>query len=238
MDAVRSIRLWLAMLVFACCPSTLCAAPSTADDEDIPVAEGPADEKPAGREEKAPVAEDDDDLEKALQAQKGAAERTDRLEHAIAGMWSAQKRIAGSDTGIETRRIQEGVVNDLEDLLAQLKKQQNQGNRNSSSNSNQRNQRGKSQPGRGNPQDADPQNSRRRDDNATDSQELSDAARAKAAEDARRSQMIKDVWGHLPPHLREAMRHALTETYLPKYDDLVKKYYEALAQKNRKRAPQ
>jgi hypothetical protein len=31
------------------------------------------------------------------------------------------------------------------------------------------------------------------------------------------------------------MQNAFSENYLPKYEDLVKKYYEALAEKNRKR---
>ena len=47
--------------------------------------------------------------------------------------------------------------------------------------------------------------------------------------------MIKDVWGHLPPHLREAMQSTFNDKYLPKYEDLVKTYFEALAEKNRKR---
>jgi aspartate aminotransferase-like enzyme len=45
--------------------------------------------------------------------------------------------------------------------------------------------------------------------------------------------LIKDVWGHLPPHVREAMLNSMSEKYLPKYEELVKKYYEALAQKTK-----
>ena len=46
-------------------------------------------------------------------------------------------------------------------------------------------------------------------------------------------QAVKDV-GHLPPHIREAMLNSVSEKYLPKYEDLVKKYYEDLAEKSRK----
>jgi hypothetical protein len=156
-------------------------------------------------------------------------------------MRSAQKRIGASDTSSQTQKIQEQVVQDLEELLALLKKQQSRQNSSQQSSNqkqdNQKNQRQKMEKGRSDPQNSQSQGDRRNDDKSADSQERTDAARAKAAEDARRAQMLKDVWGHLPPHVREAIRNALRDNYLPKYDDLVKKYYEALAEKNRKRPP-
>jgi hypothetical protein len=81
---------------------------------------------------------------------------------------------------------------------------------------------------------ADPNDGRRTNDKSADSQERTDAARTLAAEQTRRAQMIKDVWGHLPPHVRERIDKSFSEKYLPKYEELVKKYYESLAQKNRK----
>jgi hypothetical protein len=224
--------LWLTILVIGFWSSApLAAAPKPADD-DVPVAEGPADES-------APSA-DEDELLRAIEAKKAAAEEIDRLERAIEGMRSAQKRIGASDTSAQTQKIQERVVKDLEELLALLKKQQSrqsssQQSPNQKQDPSQKNQRQKMEKGRGDPQNSESQGDRRNDDKSANSQERTDAARAKAAEDARRAQMIKDVWGHLPPHLREAIRNALRDNYLPKYDDLVKKYYEALAEKNRKR---
>jgi hypothetical protein len=232
-----SIFLTLATLVIGGgAGSPLVADPKS--DDDLPVAEGPAKES-AKADEKAPPAADDDELLKAVETLPDATEQIDRLEQAIEGMRTAQKRIAGSDTSSATQKIQERGVIDLEDLLALLKKQQQNGQSSSQPNPNQnqnkKNQRQKTKKGAGDPQNSDPQSGRRNDDKASDSQERTDAARAKAAERVRREQMLKDVWGHLPPHLRGAMRNALRENYLPKYDDLVKKYYEALAEKNRKR---
>jgi hypothetical protein len=241
MNTIHLNRLGLTILIIGLCTSGLqAAAPKPADDDDVPVAEGPADET-AKPEEKTPPAEDDDELLRAVEAQKVAEEEIDRLERAIEGMRSAQKRIGASDTSSQTQKIQERVVQDLEELLALLKKQQS---RQSSSQQNpnqkqdnQKNQRQKMEKGRNDPKNSQSQGDRRNDDKSADSQERTDAARAQAAEDARRAQMLKDVWGHLPPHLREAIRNALRDNYLPKYDDLVKKYYEALAEKNRKRPP-
>jgi hypothetical protein len=217
MNAFHLKPLWLAVLIIALgSAAPLAAAPKPAEDDDVPVAEGPAE------------------------AKKAAEEEIDRLERAIDGMRTAQKRIDASDTSSRTQKIQEQVVSDLEELLALLKKQMSrQSSMQQSPNQrpdNQKNQRQKMEKGRSDPQNSDSQGNRRNDDKSTESQERTDAARAKAAEDARRAQMIKDVWGHLPPHLREAIRNALRDNYLPKYDDLVKKYYEALAEKNRKRA--
>ncbi len=227
-----AISLGATMLV-----SPLAAAPKSAADDDVPVAEGPAEEAPKPEEKPGPT-DDEDELLKAVEAQKMAAEQSDRLERAIEGMRTAQKRISGADSSAGTQQIQKRVVKDLEELLALLKHQQQSGQssgQQSQSQKNSQNQRKQAQQGRGAPQDADAQ-SRRSEDKSKDSEERSDAARAKAAEEARRAEMIKDVWGHLPPHLRQAIRNALRDSYLPKYDDLVKKYYEALAEKNRKRS--
>jgi len=242
--------LTLATLFVVCCTwSPLAAGPKPADDDDgALVPEGPVEESVKSKVKPAPTG-DDEELLKAVEPdlEQQIADEIDRLERAIGGMRTAQKRIAGSDTSAETQKIQERVVKDLEGLLAFLRKHQQRQSSQSSQNQDQdpsQNQRQKIQKEQGNPQNSgakkgapsnDSQGGRRNDDKSADSQERSDAARAKAADEARRAQLIKDVWGHLPPHLREAMQSAFSEKYLPKYEDLVKSYYEALAEKNRKR---
>jgi hypothetical protein len=228
---------WLSIVVVVCgaCFPPVAAANS---DDDAPVAEGPAKER-VKADENAPPGGDNEEILKAVEVLRDAADSNDRLEEAIEGMRNAQKRLAGSDTSPETQKIQGRVVTDLEGLLALLKMQQQnrQNNPQSSSDQNPDRNRAKQRPRtkKPDPQDPDPRSGQRSDDKTPDSEERSDAARAKAAHDARREQMIKDVWGQLPPHLREAMRNALRENYLPKYDELIKKYYESLAEKNRKR---
>jgi hypothetical protein len=53
-----------------------------------------------------------------------------------------------------------------------------------------------------------------------------------------KERLAKDVWGHLPPQLREQLLNVYTEKYLPKYEDLVRAYYEALAEQQRARGPE
>lgn len=69
----------------------------------------------------------------------------------------------------------------------------------------------------------------------TGAEERTDAARRKAEEEARRRSVADDVWGHLPPSVREALQKSFNEKYLPKYEELVRRYYESLAEQNRGR---
>jgi hypothetical protein len=45
----------------------------------------------------------------------------------------------------------------------------------------------------------------------------------------RRRDQATAVWGHLPDRVREQMQQSYRERYLPEYEDLVERYYEALA---------
>jgi hypothetical protein len=52
----------------------------------------------------------------------------------------------------------------------------------------------------------------------------------KAAEEAeRRRKLEMDIWGHLPPHVREELLSTYGERILPKYEQLVKQFYEVLS---------
>ena len=210
-------------------------------------AEGPRDGRGKSDEElpsePADSDDDDDDVTK---------DEIDRLEQAIELMRTASEKIASEDTSSETQKLQERAVKNLEELLELLKKQQNGRSRQSLPMDQQdqdqsQKQRQKLKPGQGDPRNSgknkrpgspNDQNGRRNDEKSNDSQERADPARSAAAEQTRRQSMVKDVWGHLPPHVREAMQNAFSEKYLPKYEELVKKYYEALAEKNKKRESQ
>lgn len=56
-------------------------------------------------------------------------------------------------------------------------------------------------------------------------------------EKEKQRQAINDVWGHLPPQVRQELQSLYSEKYLPKYDELVRRYYEALAARSRKQRP-
>jgi hypothetical protein len=48
--------------------------------------------------------------------------------------------------------------------------------------------------------------------------------------------LYKDVWGHLPESLRAEMNaYSNPQPFMPRYDDLVKKYYRTIAEQGRKK---
>jgi hypothetical protein len=48
--------------------------------------------------------------------------------------------------------------------------------------------------------------------------------------------MYKDVWGHLPESLRAEMNaYSNPRPFMPRYDDLIKKYYRTIAEQGRKK---
>lgn len=67
-----------------------------------------------------------------------------------------------------------------------------------------------------------------------DSQAGTREGKAEKPEDPLKERVVKDVWGHLPPHLRDQLLNVYGEKYLPKYEDLVRRYYEVLAEQSRK----
>jgi hypothetical protein len=69
-----------------------------------------------------------------------------------------------------------------------------------------------------------------------DSQAGTREGQAEKPEDPLKERVVKDVWGHLPPHLRDQLLNVYGEKYLPKYEELVRKYYEVLAEQSRTRA--
>ena len=66
-------------------------------------------------------------------------------------------------------------------------------------------------------------------ENGVDSSKMSQADRKASEEAARKQKLEMDVWGHLPQHVREELLNTYGERMLPKYEHLVKQFYEALS---------
>ena len=69
--------------------------------------------------------------------------------------------------------------------------------------------------------------------NPTGGEERHDQVPPKSEEATKRRSDANDVWGHLPPTVRETLQKSFNERYLPKYEELVRRYYESLAEKRR-----
>jgi hypothetical protein len=44
--------------------------------------------------------------------------------------------------------------------------------------------------------------------------------------------LIKDLWGELPPNVREQMMQNPTEQFVPQYESMIEEYYRRLSEEN------
>jgi hypothetical protein len=170
-------------------------------------------------------------------------EKENKLDRAAKGMRTAGEKLDDKRTGDDTRKIQEQVIRDLEDLIKQLqnpppsqgggggamskaqvqKMQGQRGQQGQSSRSQQANAQGAEGA-------AAKKSGGREKETPGGSEERSESDKKAAEEAARKKKLEMDVWGHLPPHLREQLLNTYGERMLPKYQQLVKQFYEALSE--------
>ncbi len=156
----------------------------------------------------------------------------DPVERVISGMRDAQKRIEERNTGAETRTIQEDVVKNLEKLIELAQQQQQAGSsaqqqqpdENSDADREQQPQETAAPPPAGD-RDRPGENSR--------PQERPGSPRNKDARFEFRT-LTREVWGHLPEKVRQRLSNRDTDKSVPKYSDLVYRYFEALAEESRR----
>lgn len=159
----------------------------------------------------------------------------------VEGMKDSQSRLKRGESGTETRAVQERVVNGLQKLIDHAKQNKNDGGQNNSSPRQDRSQQGPSQPSQSgqNQSSSGPANP----SSGTKGGGKPGGAKPRTSEKdlaaKSRPPLLREVWGHLPPALRERMRDAdFGETILPAYDDLVRRYFEALLEESSPRSRQ
>jgi len=237
----------------------LCSAVSAADDtkpatdskekdkQAEPTKEEAADEKGSFLDRlKKELFEDLED------GSKNAKQKSDddKLDRAAKGMRNAGEKLGGDKTDKDTRRIQEQVIRDLDDLIQQLQNPPSQRNNSGGggggsssqkmsraqmqkmSTSNSGAQKMDSRPmGAQAKQGAEQKQGGGQDKKVAEgSEERSDSERKASEEAARKKKLEMDVWGHLPPHLRDQLLNTYGERMLPKYSQMVKQFYEALSE--------
>jgi len=169
----------------------------------------------------------------------------DELNRTIESMRAVSKKLLGKDLSDETRKKQQLILSDIDKLIEKLKQptplsdqssdaqqhdpnqQDQQKQKSKSPSQNQQPQANKQQPqGTGGVS-----NQQKQDGKAGESsdKELQRKVSDRTAEIARRRVLIDEVWGHLPPAMREQMLNATNEKMLPQYEQLIRDYYESLA---------
>jgi hypothetical protein len=148
-------------------------------------------------------------------------------------MKDAQTRLKAGDTGPGTRGIQEQVVRDLEKLIdAASRQSDSSSSRKSPSESKapKDSDNGQQQPSEASQRGQSEGAAAAKGGSAPGTRGGPRAARPVSTKGALASQrsLVREVWGHLPPAIRERVRVDFGETVLPAYDELVRRYFEAL----------
>lgn len=177
----------------------------------------------------------DQEVLEALEGQPAADSLERIIPRLINGTMTAAERMGRGELGVDTARVQAQVLADLDALLSQSSppgQPPQNGADNSQSQEQQQQQDSQSQQEPSQDQ-ADSQEDGKSDPNAAakESEERSARGEWEVSERERRLGLSTAAWGHLPPKVREQMRSAFSEEYLPEYDSLVRRYYEALARR-------
>jgi hypothetical protein len=143
-----------------------------------------------------------------------------------AQMQAVKRQIAEARGGQETQRLQHEISDDLLKLIAELEQASKQSKSASSSSGRQ--------------QASQPTAAMKPGDQASDKPARDSSAKTKEKQTAKAdpgklSEMLKDVWGHLPPHLRQQMEQSANEEFLPQYELEIAEYFRSLiGRKDRK----
>lgn len=146
-----------------------------------------------------------------------------------AKMMAAESLLPQTEEMRRARQLQQQVVADLDALIEQLGKQC-QGACQSSGECNTPSQRSKpagakpsGKPGKGNTA-------------ARDSTTRLGQGDPRAVQLSDREAIVKELWGHLPPHAREQMLQSYSPEFLPEYEIDIEKYFRRLAEEQEDRS--
>lgn len=199
-----------------------------------------SDMKPAKR----PKSELDDELLKDLDdvpgmKAKGApdeAEEKDPLARLNRRMHEVEERLRATKSDESTQQLQHKIVSELEALIEQLAQQQQQSSSSSSSKKPQKQQKSErdrvSQP-QSRPAQQQQQQQANNPKPARDSSERQGKPTSERPDPGKMQDLIKDVWGELPPRLRQQMLQSSMERFVPKYELQIEEYFKTLAEEPR-----
>lgn len=219
----------------------------------------PAQEKPgqdeAGKKQDAPPSLDDllgiDEAQQDKSAQEAAKREVDEelqrelTEKQIADAFrQAVEKMAISadlldvrfDPGLGTQRVQEDIIEKLQQLIDQAKKQQSMNastSSSSSSSSSQNQQQDKQNPGQRGQQQG--QQGQQQGQNRTNGTENTGEMDPPPRQEGDLNSVIEETrseWGNLPERIRNMFLQGRKESFSSLYDRLTSEYYKKLAEDN------
>ncbi|HEY5315424.1 MAG TPA: hypothetical protein VIK18_23035 [Pirellulales bacterium] len=210
---------------------------------DAPLNPGPRLGDPAPRPAKKTISPLDEDLLKQLErnddqqpaaahepeaATKGGADDgpVDRLSRQ---MRDVQQRLDRQKSDADTQQLEQKIVEALEKLIKEASQQSSSSSSSSGKSQSQqtaeRDKASQPQPGQ--------QAGGGKDQNqpARDSSKRVGKPKVEKPDLAKLQDLMKDVWGELPPRLRQQMMQSSVEHFVPKYEFEIEEYFKTLAER-------
>lgn len=208
--------------------------PSSADESVTEDHNASIDGRPAGNAETGSADGLDDELMRGLEGGEdvtfGPADNP--LVRLNQRMRDVQRRIADAKSDGDTQRLEQDIARELADLIKQAEQAcrncQKKGGPPSTT------KKAGSEPSTREAAAPSETAGEPNDEPARESSERLRKDRAASVDPAERRQLLKDVWGHLPAHLRQQMEQSVNEEFLPKYSVEIAEYYRALVERRRR----
>lgn len=173
------------------------------------------------------------------------------LKRILGGMKLSSERIRLDDASETTRTTQKQVVTDLDELIQLLEENSSGDQPPPDSSESPMPQDQQPDPKQGGQPQQQPQNSTGKSEGKPQAgKEKAGQDEGKSRESTQRREKTeprptdqslsgqqlyeKEVWGHLPPSMRRELLNISSEKYIPQYEQMVRRYYEALARGNRR----
>lgn len=165
---------------------------------------------------------------------------TENFELAVAEMTEITEQLDATETGLPTQRLQQRVLDRLDQLIAAASSSPpppgsgsgspGQGQpRDGDNQENQPGQNGQGQPGNA-PQPGQGEQASQGQSNSPSEGGFSPGSAQDPETQERSLDEIRSEWGALPPRLRDALTDGLDEPYAPIYRDATEAYYRRLAE--------
>lgn len=185
----------------------------------------------ANEDEKDPV---DAELQKHLQEQSGEDLGLPSSEPPMVlvsrKMREAEQLMQGSKDHEETRRVQESIVQTLDEMIQRRTRKQTKSSQSA----------GKSSPGK---EQSPPQPGKPSAPKPSSSAGDSQTSRPNSASDAQNVEnkspqsFLQEWWGHLPARARQRVSQEWGEEFLPKYESQLEDYFRGLAEESNQNRP-
>lgn len=140
------------------------------------------------------------------------------MKKLVERMREVENRLSEPDTGKETREKQKQIVESIDQIIERMRQMAQQQQQ-------QRRQRQQQQQGQ-----EMAQNDQQGQQPGAQAQGVGPQSLQKPS--GKSSLDGKDVWGHLPPELRDVMRNVFREESLPSREELVRRYYLSVSKKS------